>query len=221
MHQVCDFINPYLSEMIQFNALCFLTLVSFGAMAQSGPPKVEGIGVVGFSESDSVRMSPTAQASDERFAYYVHSKWPEMNGQKVWGQHVVTCLADSAEWFKVTVHEYQVTPEGDYVEALPYVTYIRKSGWVEFQSWNDYMRSKFIYSIAASVAYFTQPNEQVPYACDQRDCITVTDMAGDWMQVNTLQGDDCSEFGVHCLDHVWFKWKDTEGNLLVRLMPFY
>lgn len=191
-----------------------------GAYSQS-PPIVQGIGVIGFADADSVMISLNATDSTAYSAIYVHSVWPEMSGKVIWGQYVVPCLSDSAGWYKIVFTEYQFTPEGDYLSMPPYVAYIRHSNWVEYQSWNDYLVEKYIYFINTDIIYYSEMNGTSPFECSQNDCVTVTDAQGEWMQVSTIPYNDCSEFGPGCLQDTWFKWHDGNGILNVRLLPFY
>ena len=203
------------SFLIFFNAL-----IALSAHSQT-PPIVQGTGIVGFADSDSVLISRNATDSSTYSAIYVHSRWPEMSGKLIWGLYVVPCLADSAGWYKIVFTEYQFTPEGEYLSMPPYIAYVQHSKWIEYQSWDTYMTNKYIYWIDNDVSFYSQPNESSPFVCEQHDCISSKAALGEWLQVTTIPDDDCSQFGSHCLQNTWFKWHDADGTLNLRLVPFY
>lgn len=187
--------------MNKFALLCCLMATMLLASGQSTTFFKSGIGLIGFSEIDSVQVSDRANVNDVGPAYYASQSWPEMSGSSVYGMVVWPCLADSADWYKVNMVSYLLDiSTGDIVGDTTYVSYVKKSKHVNFQSWKDYLKGKYIYGFHINTPFYHQPVSSGAFACAQQDCLYVKEVNDEWMLVNTIQNSDCTEFGeIVCL----------------------
>ncbi len=199
---------------------CFLSLLET-LCSQSTVFYKSGIGLIGFSEIDSVQVSDHANMNDVGPAYFASQSWPEMSGSSVYGMVVWPCLLDSAEWYKVSMNSYlQDINTGDIVGDTTYVSYIKKSKHVNFQSWKEYMEGKFVYGFHINTPFYHQPVASGAFTCKQNDCLYVKEVNEEWMLINTIQNSDCSVFGENCLFDTWIKWYDTDGKIALKLTPY-
>lgn len=186
------------------------------ASAQDNPWRVVGNGVVGFIQTDSVWVGKVPDEKKLHQATNAAELWPEMTGAQVFGAIVWPCLSDSAGWYKVRAISFDQKAEDS--ELGTAVAYVKHSPFVEYQTWETYLKGKYLYDVPATTKFFKNKEDKTPLVCSQRGCLQITEVSGNWVKVITpTQGCDAAQ--KTCIEEAWLVWTDGKGKLLVPLKP--
>ncbi len=196
--------------------LLSVLLVSLATRAQDNPWRVVGTGVIGFIQTDSVWVGKKPNEKMLKQATNAAELWPEMAGNAVFGAIVWPCYADSAGWYKV--HKIAYDSDGEDVGINAHVAYVKHSAFIEFQSWDEYLKGKYLYDIPSTTKFFATPNDKSPISCHQRSCLQIAQVQGDWAKVITPNAGCDADLKI-CITEAWVKWHDGKGKLLVSLRP--
>lgn len=197
----------------------FYVFILFCAFNSNAQFQKEGVGVIGFFQTDSVFYSPNAKSDNLRPALNAVEWLPEVQGDFVYGPIVWQCIADSAEWYKSIMHFYIVTEEGAIVGDSTAVGYVRHGKFVEFQKWERYLKGKYIFSVAKGNTFLSAIDQKTVLECDQKNCLRIESVKGDMVKVVTPKESDCAQLKQQCITEAWLRWHDAKGKLLIQLTP--
>jgi hypothetical protein len=195
-------------------SLCMVLCLA--SHAQDNPWRVVGKGVIGFIQTDSVWVGKKPDEKKLIQAINGAELWPEMTGQRIFGAIVWPCFADSAGWYKV--HKLTYDSDGEDMSMKSNVAYVKHSDFVEFQTWEEYLKGKYIYDVPATMNFYKNMEEKSILSCRQSSCLQIVEVKGNWAKVVTPSA-GCRADTKTCITEAWIQWTDGKGKLLVQLRP--